>query len=229
MTNRPDPDQTRAIHVPPPAEPTRPLRTPPPAGPTRRIRTPPQRRPTAPNPPSDTQSPQQAGSDGELPWWQTVNRERRTPVSAPPIDQPPPSPRHPFPGLISARPTPAPVGPSPRTPSQPQRRRVVLVICLAAALIAAIAIGAMLGTATKPSETVLDIAKAQQEIAHVLTDPVNGYGVTSLGTVLCNNGANPVVRKENSFTCDVVVGGSQRRVAVVFQDDEGTYAVDRPR
>lgn len=100
---------------------------------------------------------------------------------------------------------------------------------LSVAVAAAIAIGAMLGSQPGSSATVLDVSKAQQGVAQVLVDPVNGYGVTSLGSVACNNGANPVVQQGNSFTCAVVIEGAQRNVTVVFQDDDGTYAVDRPR
>ena len=45
----------------------------------------------------------------------------------------------------------------------------------------------------------------------------------------CNDGKDPGVKKGASFTCDVVVDGRQRQVLVVFQDDDGTYEVDRPR
>lgn len=82
---------------------------------------------------------------------------------------------------------------------------------------------------TGPSAKVLDIAAAQRGVAAVLVDPVIGYGVTSVSAVVCNDGVDPPVRRGESFTCQVVVDGTSRRVLVVFQDDDGTYAVDRPR
>ena len=47
--------------------------------------------------------------------------------------------------------------------------------------------------------------------------------------LVCNDGVNPAVEKGAESTCEAVVDGVARRVAVVFQDDAGTYAVDRPR
>jgi len=76
---------------------------------------------------------------------------------------------------------------------------------------------------------VLDISKAQRGVEQVLMDPVDGYGAKAVTKVVCNGGINPVVRKGSGFDCDVIVDGTSRRVAVVFQDDQGTYAVDRPR
>jgi len=227
MTDKPDPDQTRDIHLPPPAAPTRQFRTPPPVGPTRQIRTPPQRRPTPPHTPPPT------SNEGELPWWQTINRDRSTPTPVPPVERRPhpvPQPQQP----PVARPvSPRSAPPDPQTTSaEPQRRsqrNMLIGAGLSVAVAAAIAIGAMLGSQPGSSATVLDVSKAQQGVAQVLVDPVNGYGVTSLGSVACNNGANPVVQQGNSFTCAVVIEGAQRNVTVVFQDDDGTYAVDRPR
>ena len=77
--------------------------------------------------------------------------------------------------------------------------------------------------------TELDVQQAEIGVQQVLTDPINGYGRTDLGTVVCNNGQNPVVKKGDGFTCVVAVAGDQRQVSVVFTDDAGTYEVDRPR
>lgn len=76
---------------------------------------------------------------------------------------------------------------------------------------------------------VLDASKAEAGVRRILTDPVDGYGATSVSDVVCNNGRNPQITKGGTFTCSVVVDGRKRTVLVVFQDDTGTYEVDRPR
>lgn len=76
---------------------------------------------------------------------------------------------------------------------------------------------------------VLDVAKAQHGVLQVLTDPVDGYGLTNVTRVTCNEGKNPTIQSGSGFSCDVVVDGTTRRVAVIFKDNEGTHAVDRPR
>ncbi len=47
--------------------------------------------------------------------------------------------------------------------------------------------------------------------------------------VVCNNGDDPEIEKGGTFTCEVIVDGRKRQVLAVFQDDNGTYEVDRPR
>jgi len=88
---------------------------------------------------------------------------------------------------------------------------------------------ALSSTRTRPAPRVLDIAMAQTQVERILRDPLDGYGVGSVIALVCNHGLNPAVEKGSGFTCEAVVDGAPRRVAVMFQDDEGTYAVDRPR
>ncbi len=76
---------------------------------------------------------------------------------------------------------------------------------------------------------VLDVSKAEAGVQRILTDPVDGYGATSVSDVVCNNGHDPKITKGGTFTCAAVVDGRKRNVLVVFQDDKGTYEVDRPR
>lgn len=127
-------------------------------------------------------------------------------------------------------------GPSPRPPSSrpapQQRRRRGIVIAAGAAAVAvaaAAAVSVTTGGRTDSAGQVLDVAAAQRGVTAVLVDPINGYGVVSVDAATCNNGVNPPVRRGESFSCDVIVDGAPRRVLVVFQDDDGTYAVDRPR
>ncbi len=77
--------------------------------------------------------------------------------------------------------------------------------------------------------TKLDVNKAQQGVAQILSDETNGYGATNVKDVKCNNGQNPTVRKGDTFTCEVSIDGTKRQVTVTFQDDDGTYEVGRPK
>jgi hypothetical protein len=77
--------------------------------------------------------------------------------------------------------------------------------------------------------TKLDVNKAQQGVQQVLTDQTNGYGVKSADDIKCNNGQDPVVKKNATFTCDVSVDGQHKQVTVTFQDNNGTYEVGRPK
>jgi hypothetical protein len=76
---------------------------------------------------------------------------------------------------------------------------------------------------------VLDVSKAEAGVQRVLLDPDDGYAATNVSDVVCNDGNDPEITKGGSFTCAVVVDGRKRQVLVVFSDDNGTYAVDRPR
>ena len=220
MTRPPDPDQTREIRThPPPRRPS----------------------PKTSLPPVP-----------EAPWWQTVNRE------VPPIPTPPPRPPEPQPAPVASRqargsvprrqalrpsptappanpipqeaPAPNPTGrPPKKSVRKPSRRRLLIRLGVGLVVVEAIVLGVVLSRLRASDTPVLDIAKAQRGVEQVLTDPVDGYGAKSVTGVVCNNGKNPTVRKDSGFECDAVVDGTQRRVAVVFQDDAGTYAVDRPR
>jgi Domain of unknown function (DUF4333) len=77
--------------------------------------------------------------------------------------------------------------------------------------------------------TKLDVNKAQQGVQQILTDQTNGYGVKSADNIKCNNGQDPVVKTDATFTCDVSVDGQHKQVTVTFQDNSGTYEVGRPK
>jgi hypothetical protein len=257
MTDRPGPEKTREIRSPQPDGPTRNIPTPPPERPTREIRAPqpdrptrniptPVRHPTPPPPPPRRPTPPPKPSAGakaphppEVPWWQTINRVSPTPVasanppppqrvSAPPAPNPHPAkaaPRRPV------RPAISPVQPSSPpavVPPSQSRRALLLGGGIAAAVGAAVAIGAVLA-GTKTPAAVLDVTDAQRGVELILRDPIEGYGLNDIGPVLCNDGQNPTVEQGTGFECTVSVEGVQRRVSVVFQDNQATYAVDRPR
>lgn len=93
----------------------------------------------------------------------------------------------------------------------------------------ALVLGVVLSQLGHSDAKVLDVNGAQRGVEQVLMDPVDGYGAQSVTGVVCNNGTNPAVHRGATFSCDAVVDGKPSQVAVVFQDDEGTYAVDRPR
>lgn len=76
---------------------------------------------------------------------------------------------------------------------------------------------------------VLDVSKAEAGVQRILLDPDDGYTATNVSDVDCNDGKDPEIKRGASFTCDVTVDGRKRHVLVVFQDDDGTYEVDRPR
>ncbi len=156
-------------------------------------------------------------------WWQTINRDR--PIAPAPITPPPPPPApNPAPAkrAAPAAQPPPPVGRSPRRWWIPAAAAAVVVV------IGGSAVGLSL-SGPPPATRVLDITAAQQQVERILRDPLDGYGAGTVTEVACNNGVNPAVEKGSGFTCEVVVDGALRRVAVVFQDDAGTYAVDRPR
>jgi len=95
----------------------------------------------------------------------------------------------------------------------------------------AVLAGAVLitGLPATPTTKVLDVTKAQLGVEQILRDPLNGYGLTDINGVVCNNGSNPAIREGAAFSCLAIVDGVQRDISVVVQDMEGTYAVDRPR
>ena len=208
MTRPPDPDKTRKIRTPPP----------PPSSGT------PAHRPPVP----------------EKPWWQNVNREM-PPTPAPPPTRPKPK-RPPAPQRAPAAPAPPPtppprqvpvpdpkVTPPKRSARNSSRRRLLIRLGIGLVVLEAVVLVVVLSRLRASDTPVLDVAKAQRGVMQVLSDPVDGYGAKSVASVVCNNGKNPPVHKGSGFECDVIVDGAPRRVAVVFQDDAGTYAVDRPR
>lgn len=208
-----DPDKTREVHSPR-ARPRPQSDGSPMDGPTREIRVS-QSRDPGPNPTPHSNRAEPA------PWWQSVNRDRR---------QPPVEARE---KLARERvDTPAyQVQPRASKPTRNLKSRTRLLTYggLALAVSVAASAGLALGKGTRPSRKVLDLTTAREGVAQVLVDPVTGYGATSVTSVACNEGRNPEVQEGNSFVCDVVVDGTPRKVTVVFQDDAGTYAVDRPR
>ncbi len=206
MNQRPDPDKTREIRTP-------------------------QQRP---------------GHRPETPWWQNVNRQ--VPPIPPPPTRPHPTPlprgpaRPPQERPIPAPPPPAPAPRRPSPPPQPRtvgsatqepkprpRRKLLIRAGIAAIAVEAVILAVVLSRLQHSDAKVLDVNGAQRGVAQVLMDPVDGYGAQSVTGIVCNNGTNPAVRKGVTFSCEAVVDGTSRQVAVVFQDDEGTYAVDRPR
>lgn len=211
--------------IPRPAPPPPPHRLLPPASPPPRSPVPP---PPAPPPAAPTPAPRNTGrpgreQPGEAPWWQTINRDRRPSYPAPPSAQPSPKP-----------PTqPAPPAPAPQASVSPTGKRASVGWWIAAAVGAVLVIaggGAALAVSgTTPPLKVLDVESAQRQVEQIVRDPLDGYGAGTVTGVVCNDGVNPALEKGAEFLCEAVVDGVSRRVAVVFQDDAGTFAVDRPR
>ena len=96
-------------------------------------------------------------------------------------------------------------------------------------VVEAVGLGIGLSKLGLVEDKVLDVSRVQAGVQRILVDPIDGYGATNVTSIVCNNGKNPVIQKGASFVCEVVVNGRKRVVTAVFQDDNGTYEVDRPR
>lgn len=158
----------------------------------------------------------------------------------PPRPQPPPSPRAAPPPRTPVYPAPVsrpripprkrswPASPGAASTRPPRTLRLALIstsVIAAAALATAVAL--RVGTTT--SQEQLDVAKAQQGVAEVLSDPVNGYGAEQVSQVSCNGGTNPPIVDGKAFTCQAVIDGNPYDITVTFKGDDGTYEVDWPR
>lgn len=129
---------------------------------------------------------------------------------------------------------PYPQQPGPYGPPQERSKRSLAVIGIVVGVFAAIVIVVVLVMGFwAPGffvTTKLDINKAQAGVQQVLTDATNGYGAKNVKDVKCNQGkGDPVVKKGDTFTCNVSIDGTKRQVTVTFQDDKGTYEVGRPQ
>ncbi len=100
---------------------------------------------------------------------------------------------------------------------------------MAVVLLGGAALGVRMSTLNPVRDNVLKVGKVEDDVTAVLIDPVDGYGVTGLSEIRCNDGDDPVVSAGAEFRCEVVVDDKTQSVLAVFQDDAGTYAVDRPR
>lgn len=74
----------------------------------------------------------------------------------------------------------------------------------------------------------LDVQAAESEIQRVLTDDITGYGDKNVADVKCNNGENVTIKQGSSFTCQVSVDGTSRRLTATFLDNNGNFDVGRP-
>ena len=166
----------------------------------------------------------------EEPWWKNANQRV------------PPPPRKPAPPATRQVPqTPAQRRDRPTAPARnrharatPGRRNggqlpLLIAVGVVAISVAAVLLWVVLSGFDVLKGKVLNVSRAEAGVRRILTDPVDGYGATNVSDVECNNGDDPEIKKGGTFTCNVVVDGRKRTVLVVFQDDNGTYAVDRPR
>lgn len=145
----------------------------------------------------------------EEPWWRTVN-QRPAPV-------PPPPPR----------PAPPPARVAKQAPAK--NSQWWIVAGAAVVVLGGVGLGVGLSTLNPVRDNVLEVSEVEDDVTAVLLDPVDGYGVAGLTKIRCNDGDDPVVAAGAEFRCEVVVDDKAQSVLVVFQDDAGTYAVDRPR
>lgn len=119
--------------------------------------------------------------------------------------------------------------PAPAAPAKSSSNRWLLIGGLAVALVLVIGAGFAVWTFGFGGGKVLDVKQAEAGVKEILSDPINGYGANEVQSVTCNNGDDPKVATNNSFTCQVQINGATRQVNVEFTDDSGTYAVDGPR
>jgi Domain of unknown function (DUF4333) len=75
----------------------------------------------------------------------------------------------------------------------------------------------------------LDVAKVQDGVQHILTDPKDGYGISNVANIKCNNGQNPSATDGTTFRCDATIDGAKRQVALKVVDHDGTYQVSLPK
>jgi hypothetical protein len=178
----------------------------------------PDRKPTPPPPPAPPQP--------KAPAWYEVPPQRSTP---PPVPKPAPSadgrPRDLPP--VAPEAAESPLRPSLRHWSK--RRRVLIIGAALVVAIEAIALVVVLRFLGASSTKDLDVGQAEAGVAHVLMDPVNGYGANSVSNVRCNDGKNPDAKKGSVFKCQALVNGDQRQITAVIVDDSGTYEIDWPR
>jgi len=111
---------------------------------------------------------------------------------------------------------------------RPGRRRTALLIGAGVAVIAIAAVG--VAGFWKPGFFVtrqLNIAKVQEGVQHILTDPQAGYGISGVSGLSCNNGQNPSANQGDKFTCEMLIDGTKRHVEVTVTDDHGSYQVGK--
>ncbi len=175
------------------------------------------------------------------PGWPSRGQQVTPPPPQPPRHQPPSSSRAaPPPPRTRVYPAPVsrpPIPPHGRSSSAPpeaastQPPRTLRLVLIGASVIAIVALAAAValrfGTTTSAKQ--LDVAKAQQGVAQVLSDPINGYGAEHVSQVSCNGGTNPPVIDGRTFTCQAVIDGDPYDVTVTFKGEDGTYEVDWPR
>ncbi len=136
------------------------------------------------------------------------------------------------------RPAPSPVeqhksSAASQVGTEPVRKRLTPWLLVGAGGLAVV-IGAvvLIGTIARlgvGGGTVLDVTKVQSGVLQTLSDPASGYGANTVTDVSCNGGRNPSAQKGTTFTCEAIVNGASRHVAVVVSDDRGTYEIDSPR
>ncbi len=166
----------------------------------------------------------------EEPWWKNANQRVPPPPRMP---SPPRAARPPQPSALQPERPPAPARTRHARATPPRRKNAHLPLSIAvgvvAIAIAAVLLLVVLSRLDVLQGKVLDVSKAEAGVQRILLDPTDGYGATNVSEVVCNNGHDPEIRRGGIFTCKVVVDGRKRDVLVVFQDDNGTYEVDRPR
>ncbi len=190
-----------------------------------------------PNPPWHSRRPNTDDDQTSIARSQPGPPRRYPPPAAPPAYRPPQPPDTPWylqrPNR-SAAPKPLTEHQKPTTTVKDARPSRILTWLLVGAgglaLLTGIAVLAVnIPKLAVTGGTVLDVRKVQAGVLQTLSDPASGYGANTVTDVSCNNGHNPSADKGTAFTCDATVNGTQRHVAVLVSDDNGTYEIDGPR
>lgn len=116
---------------------------------------------------------------------------------------------------------------SPNTKAAGRRRTLILIGSgVAVAAIAAVSVTGF----WKPGFFItrqLNITKVTEGVQHILTDPNDGYGITGVSGLNCNNGQNPSGDQGTKFSCVLTVNGAKHNVEVTVVNDHGTYQVGK--
>lgn len=156
--------------------------------------------------------------------------QRRPPPTVPRYGQPQGGYHPPQPLITPWYQRPA-APPAPIPPAHTPSTRPILIGAAVAAVL--LIVGALLVSGVSRLRVadgkVLDASKVQAGVLRILSDPASGYGANTVSEVSCNNGRNPSAAKGATFTCDVIINGTERQVTIVVSDDDGTYEIGRPR
>ncbi|WP_264961083.1 DUF4333 domain-containing protein, partial [Mycobacterium kiyosense] len=129
------------------------------------------------------------------------------------------------PGPLGAPPAPPALPKKPRSSRTPLLVGAAIVAVLIVGVVAVLLLSGVVNGDTKK----VAVSGVQTEVQQILLDRTSGYSSDDIKDVKCNNGQDPIVKKGQSFSCDVTVRGKPHQLKVTFDDDNGTYTVGLPQ